>query len=244
MRFLLLVALGAGVLVACAPTMGPTASAGSTFRAAFSDQGVAFVTAGRACVARAPSYQTVCPRLPAAVDVAWNGGDAWAAVPSLGVVVTLDRAARSVNVGRVVALSATRAYREDGSAVSYGGTPVGGVTGAPTLALTGGNGADYVLLAGSLVTVPGGAKLEGASGTFLVSTLTGARASMVPATESVGGTYQLSGGRLERLDLTGHVVASVPHPEGRIGVVGTEVVTVTADGMVRVYSETLADRLH
>ncbi|WP_309570176.1 hypothetical protein [Deinococcus sp.] len=244
MRFLPLVTLGAALLVACAPTAVSPTTTGSTLRAAFSDQGVAFVTAGRACVARAPSFVTICPTLPAAVDVAWNGGDAWAAVPSLGVAVTLDRAARSVTVGRVVALSATRAYREDGSAVNYEGSPVGGVPGRPTLALTGGNGVDYALLAGSLVSVPGGAKLDAPAGDFLVVTPTGARASRVPAVESASGTYQLSGGRLERLDATGRAAASVLHPEGRVGMVGAEVVTVTADGAVRVYSETLATRLH
>ncbi|MBB5377119.1 hypothetical protein HNQ07_002592 [Deinococcus metalli] len=243
MRAALPLLMCSALLAACAPITTSSGVSGSSLRAAFSNQGVAFVTAGRACVARAPSYVTVCPPVPAATDVAWNGGDAWAAVPSLGVAVTLDRAARSVTVGRVVALSATRAYREDGSAVGYAGEALGGVTGGPSLAVTGGNGVDYVLLAGTLVTVPGGARLDGPTGTYLVTTPTGARASTVPAVDSALGTYRLSGGRLERLDATGRVVAAVPHPDGRVGLVGTDVVTVTPAGEVRVYSETLGQRL-
>lgn len=235
------VLLCSALLAACAPTAA-TAGGGGGLRAAFSDQGVAFVTAGRACVARAPSYRPLCPRLPAAVDVAWNGGDAWAAVPGLGVVVTLDRAARSVNVGRVVALSATRAYREDGSAVGYNGEAQGGVTGGPSLAVTGGNGADFVLLAGSLVRVPGGVNRSETAGAFLVVTPQGVRTSTVPAVDTPGGTYRLSGGHLERVDATGRVSTAVVHPDGLVGMVGTDIVTVTQAGEVRVYTETLSTR--
>lgn len=233
--------LCSALLAACAPTTTSGRSGG--LRAAFSDQGVAFVTAGRACVARAPSYRPVCPRVPAAVDVAWNGGDAWAAVPGLGVVVTLDRAARSVPVGRVVALSATRAYREDGSAVGYAGEALGGVTGGPSLAVTGGNGADYVLLGGSLVRVPGGPDRSQTAGEFLVVTPQGARTSTVPAVDTATGTYRLSGGRLERLDPTGRVVSATSHPGGVVGMVGADLVTVTPAGEIRVYTETLAPRM-
>ncbi|MDL2343381.1 hypothetical protein QOL99_04355, partial [Deinococcus sp. MIMF12] len=96
------------LLAACAPV--PATSPGNAarpaltvpaFDAAFSPDGVAWVDAGRACVARVPSYRPVCPRLPGpAVAVAWNGGDAWVALPGAGMVLTLDLAARSVPVGR------------------------------------------------------------------------------------------------------------------------------------------------
>jgi hypothetical protein len=244
MRPVLPLTVGLLLLAACAPAMVTKGAAPSPLRAAFSDQGVAFVAGGRACVARAPSYRTVCPRLAGAVDVAWNGGDAWAAVPSLGVAVTLDRAARSVNVGRVVALSATRAYREDGSAVGYSGEPRAGVTGGPTQALTGGDGVDYVMVAGALVTVPGGARVQGPAGAYIVYTPTGARLSAVPAVDSPVGTYRLTGGRLERVDAAGRVVAAVPHPEGCVGVVGADVVTVAETGQVQVYTQTLSAQLH
>lgn len=94
------------------------------------------------------------------MDVGWNGGDAWAAVPGLGAVITLDRAAQTVAVGRVVALSSTRAYREDGTAVTYAGAAARGVIGAPAAALTGGDGQDYVLLGGQLLRVGDGVVLE------------------------------------------------------------------------------------
>lgn len=227
------------LLSACAPITAQP-SAAPTFRAAFSDAGVAWVSGGRACVARAPAYGAVCPTLPAAVDVAWNGGDAWAALPGPGLAVTLDRAARTVAVGRVVALSATRAYREDGSAVDYAGQPARGVRGAPTLALTGGDGQEYVLLAGRLVRVTDGARLAEGAGPYLAATPEGVRPARRPTLVTPGGTYQLGGGRLERQDATGRVVASVPHVDGRLGVVGAEIVTVTPGGEVRAYGADLA----
>ena len=128
-----LACLGAALL-ACAPApsagrgtgAGSGVSAAGGVRAAFSDDGVAWVVGGRACVARVPSFGPVCPRLAPASDVSWQrgdgqGADAWAALPGPGLVVTLDRAPRSLNVGAVTRLSSARIYREDGSALTYGG---------------------------------------------------------------------------------------------------------------------------
>jgi hypothetical protein len=226
------------LLSACAPAYSPP-TGDAAFRAAFSGDGVAWVTGGRACVARAPGFRVVCPSLPAAVDVAWNAGEAWAAVPSAGVVVTLDRAARSVAVGRVVALSSTRAYREDGSAVTYEGTAAAGVAGAPSAAITGGGGADYVLLAGNLRRVTDSVVTEVGAAPFLVALPTGARSATVPTAVTPTGTYRLANGRLERSDGTGRVLSSVAHGAGRIGQVGNTIVTVSAAGNIHVFSETL-----
>lgn len=226
------------LLSACAPAYSPP-TGDAAFRAAFSNDGVAWVAGGRACVARAPGFRVVCPSLPTAVDVAWNAGEAWAAVPSAGVVVTLDRSARSVAVGRVVALSSTRAYREDGSAVTYAGAAAVGVVGAPSAAITGGDGADYVLLAGNLRRVTDDVVTEVGAAPFLVALPTGARSADVPTAVTPTGTYRLANGRLERGDGTGRVLSSVVHAAGRIGSVGNTIVTVSAEGNIHVFSETL-----
>ncbi|GGL66183.1 hypothetical protein GCM10010840_00130 [Deinococcus aerolatus] len=212
------------------------------FRAAFAPEGVAWVSGGQACVARMPSYRVTCPRLPPVVDVAWNAGDAWAAVPGLGAVVTLDRAARTVAVGRVVALSASRAYREDGTAVTYAGAATRGVVGAPAAALTGGDGQDYVLLGGRLLRVSDGAVLETGAGPYLHATPTGARSADVPGVNGAFGRYRLNNGALERLDTAGGVLARVPHGPGRVGLVGTDVVTISPQGQVRVFGTDLRER--
>jgi len=229
--------LGLLGLAACAPATTSRAPISvPAFSAAFGPEGVAWVDAGQACVARAPSYRAVCPRLPGpAVGVGWNGGDAWAALPGAGLLVTLDRAARSVPVGRVVALSNTRAYREDGSAVTFAGAAATGVPGAPSAAVTGGDGQDYVLLAGALRRVSDGVVLETAAGPLLQVTPTGARSANVPGVTTASGTYRLTGGTLQRLDAAGRVLASVPHPPGRVGVVGGDLVTVAPGGAVNVF---------
>ncbi|MDB5046047.1 MAG: hypothetical protein JWQ08_2097 [Deinococcus sp.] len=230
------------LLSACAPAYSPP-TGDAAFRAAFGADGVVWVAGGRACVARAPGFRVVCPTLPTPVDVAWNAGEAWAAVPSAGAVVTLDRAARSVAVGRVVALSSTRAYREDGSAVTYEGAAATGVAGAPSAALTGGDGADYVLLAGNLRRVVDNVVTEVGAAPVLVSLPTGVRSADVPTVVTTFGTYRLANGRLERSDGTGRVLVSVTHTAGRVGQVGTFIVTVSPAGNIRVFSETL-DLLH
>lgn len=163
-------------------------------------------------------------------------------MPGLGAVVTLDRSAQTVVVGRVTALSSTRIYREDGSAVTYAGADTRGVIGGPAAALTGADGNDYVLLAGSVIRVSDGARLEQGAGALLVATPTGAQSADLPAVTTVFGRYRLSGARLERLDATGRVVAAVPHGPGRIGLVGSEIVTVSPDGRVRSFGVDLQER--
>lgn len=252
--------LGATLLGACAPAPARTAGSAaagtpglqvaaeveadaSAFRAAFSDLGVAWVAAGRACVARAPEYRVTCPKLPPVVDVAWDGLDVWAAVPSLAQVVTVDRAPRNVNVGRVVRLSAVAAYREDGSAVSYAGAARPGVLGAPSAALTGGDGVDYARVRGTLVRVPDGVLLRGAAGPYLVVTPGGAEAAEAPEVVTATGRYRLAGGVLDWRDGAGVVRARVPHGPGRVGRVGQEIVTVSAAGAVRRFTPDLSAEL-
>ncbi|GBF05128.1 hypothetical protein DAERI_030294 [Deinococcus aerius] len=229
------------LIAACAPAPTSRApSAAPAFSAAFAPEGVAWMDQGQACVARAPSYRPVCPRLPGRVAaVGWNRGNAWAALPGVGLLVTLDLAARSVPVGRVVALSATRAYREDGSAVTYDGNAATGVSGAPSAAVTGGDGQDYVLLAGALVRVADGTVLERVAGPLLEVTPTGARSTNLPSVTTLAGTYRLTGTALERLDAAGRVLKSVPHGPGRVGVVGGDLVTVSPGGAVRVFGSDL-----
>ena len=224
------------LLAACAPTATSPLPAAPAFQAAFSREGVAWMEAGQACVARAPSYRPVCPKLPGrTVGVAWNGGDAWAGLPGAGLLVTLDRAARSVPAGRVVALSSTRAYREDGSAVNYAGQPVQGVPGAPTAVLTGGDGQDYALLAGTLRRVQGGQLVEAAAGPQLSVTPSGVQSANVAQVVTDTATYRLTGTELQRLDPVGRVVASVPHGPGQVGLIGGDVVTVAPGGSVRAF---------
>ncbi|WP_226342428.1 hypothetical protein [Deinococcus sp. AJ005] len=251
MRRLLPLSLGLLPLVACAPAPAQSqpvrpaavaAPADPGFRAAFAPEGVAWVSGGRACVARVPSYRVSCPNLPPAVDVGWNGGDAWAAVPGLGAVITLDRAAQTAQVGRVVALSNTRAYREDGTAVTYAGAAARGVIGAPSAAITGGGGQDYVLLGGKLLRVADGAVLETSAGPYLRATPTGVTSADVPGVTTDFGTYRLANGELQRLDTAGGVVGRVPHGPGRIGLVGGDVVTVSPQGGVRVFGVDLRER--
>ncbi len=237
--------------MACAPAPAQPQAAGPVvvttpadpgFRAAFAPEGVAWVSGGRACVARAPSYRVSCPTLPPAVDVGWNGGDAWAAIPGLGAVITLDRAAQTVMVGRMVALSNTRAYREDGTAVTYAGAATRGVIGAPSAAITGGNGQDYALLGGTLVRVSDGVVLESGAGPYLSPTPSGAQSAHAPGIVSAFGSYRLSNGELQRLGVAGSVVGRVPHGPGRIGLVGSDVVTVSPQGQVRIFGVDLRER--
>lgn len=229
--------LTAALLSACAPSVTvPRGEAG--FRAAFSESGVAWVSQAQACVARAPSYRPQCPRLGPVADVAWHDGDAWAALPGAGLAVTLDRSPRSLNVGAVVALSAQRLYRGDGSALTYAGEAAAGVAGAPSAAVTGGDGAEYVVLAGQLRRVAGGA-LETAQ-PYLFATPTGAKTALLPSAEDGAGRYQLTGTALERV-LAGVVVARVPHGPGRLGLVGGEVITVSAEGTVRRFTLALQE---
>lgn len=233
-----------GLLASCAPRL--SADPAPAFRAAFSDYGAAWVSGGQACVARAPEFRVVCPRVGRAVDVAWNGTEAWAAVPGAGLLVTLDRQPRTLPVGAVVALSAQRIYREDGSTLTYSGGSGAQVAGTPSRVVTGGDGEDYVLLAGvvrrlSDSALVGSAVVQPADrdGDDLIATPTGVRRVGVPTAVSSVSEYRLSGGLLERLDLAGQVLAQRPHGPGRVGLVGEEVVTVSAAGEVRRFTADL-----
>ncbi|WP_291428057.1 hypothetical protein [Deinococcus sp.] len=228
-----------GWVAGCAPAALTELPAAAAFRAAFSEQGVAWVSAGRACVARAPAFRTECPRLPAVVDVGWNGADAWAAVPDLGVIVTLDRAARTVAVGQAAALSGAQVYRRDGSAVNYAGTPTAGpLTGFPSSAVTGGDGREYVLVDGAVKRVSDGATLSRGAA-FLSVTQGGVVGSAVPQVGTPWGTYRLTGQQLERIDAAGGVVTAAAHGPGRVGRVGAQIVTVSMSGAVRTFSPDL-----
>lgn len=223
--------------VSCAPRVTLT-SPQTPFRAAFSDEGVAWVTGGQACMARAPQFRPVCPQVGRAVDVAWNGGDAWAAVPEAGLVITLDRAARSVTVGAVEKLSSRAIYRQDGSMLSYDGQPAGEVLGRPEEVLTGGDGLDYVRLEGQVRRVQDGQLVTEEPG-FLVRTPTGVSTSVFPAVQGPDGTYRITAAGLELVNSGGQVVVSVPGISGRVGLVGNLVVTVNEAGVVQVFTSRL-----
>ena len=238
-------ALLGAALLACAPApsavregeVGGVSAAGGV-RAAFSDDGVAWVVGGRACVARVPGFRPDCPRLSPASDVSWQGGDAWAALPGPGLVVTLDRAPRTVSAGAVRLLTSARIYREDGSALTYGGEAGRGVAGEPQAAVTGGDGREYVVLGRELRRVDDGAVLDRAAQPFLYATPTGAASAALPTASDGQSLYRLTGSALERFS-AGQVVARVPHGPGQVGRVRGEVVTVDASGRVRRFTPAL-----
>lgn len=250
---LLLVALGLSLL-ACAPApTAPTAVSESrvstqtlaeaqadaqNFRAAFSDAGVVWVRDGQACVARAPSFRAVCPRLGRVSDVAWQGETAWALLPQQGLVVTLDLAPQSLLVGAGAALSAQAVYRRDGSSLSYSGAPGPRSAPLPLAALTGGDGQDYVLSGGQLRRVADGAVIERHAGPFLVATAQGVRSSLVPSVETPQGSYHWSGGFLQGA-LLGQVASRLPHGSARVGVVRGEILTLSLDGTLMRFTSDL-----
>ena len=218
----------------------PAQADASNLRAAFSPDGVAWVVGGKACVARAPGYRPSCPRLPPVSDVNWFQGDAWAAVPSAGVLVTLDRAPRTLTVGATARLSARAAYREDGSALSYAGDEVGGVVGRPSDVVTGGDGQDYAVVAGILRRVSDGAPLDPAPQAYLLPTPQGATTAPWPSAETRFGRYQLTGNALEFV-AAGQVVRRAPHGPGRVGVVGADVLTLSPQGVIRRFTQNLEE---
>ena len=232
------------LLSSCAPRTvrpAPGSDLAADLRAAFSADGVVWTEGGRACVARVPSFTPVCPAVGQVVDVNWHAGEAWAAIPAAGLVATLDRAPQTLAVGAVTALSANAIYRQDGSALSYAGLPASEVPGRPALAVTGGDGLDYVLLGGQLVRVSDGRVLDPLGGAFLAVTPTGVRVTSSPAVETTTGTYWLRNGRLERVDAAGQVLASVPHERGRLGLVGADLVTVSGGGHLRRFTADLTE---
>ncbi|MFC6591518.1 hypothetical protein ACFP81_05490 [Deinococcus lacus] len=194
----------AALLLGCAPQYQAGRSA-EPLRAQSSPQGVVWSAGGAACVARTPSLERQCPSLPApATLVSWNGGDAWAYLPELGVLLTLDGTPRTLVVGRATALSAQAIYREDGSALTYLGTPAAGVAGAPAAALTGADGQDYVRLAGRLRRVSDGAVIETSALPYLVAGAQGVySASTVVADGGPLGRHVLGSSALRQAEWVG-----------------------------------------
>lgn len=242
----LLAALGTLLILAgCAPSASNSgaASGRGPVRAAFSNVGVIWTQGGGAFLALAPDFrpQGVVPN--GVVDVAWAAGDAWIASSLSGVVRKVTGRPDSVRAGRVVRLSASRIYREDGSALTYGGENAGGVVGSPSAALTGGDGFDYVLQDGRLLRVGSTAAVVDAAarGAFLARTPVGAVATLFPTVFGGGGAYRLANGLLQRLDEAGAVRGSVPHEGGAVGIVAEFVVTIGESGRLRVFRYDLSE---
>jgi hypothetical protein len=242
--------LAAGLLSACAPSQTARQAASSSaqnaalpFQADFTDAGVTWVANGQAYVARAPSLRPQLSPLPTpAVSAAWVGTVAWGALPGPGLIVTLDGAPETQNVGRAARLTHTRIYRQDGTAQNYGGGEAGGVLGFPDAAITGGDSAEYVRVGRDLYQPGAGASspatliASGAQPYLYALPRRGVATANVPTVQTDSGSlYRLSGSALERLDGTGRVLASVPHGPGLIGVVGGRVVTLSAAGQIRVF---------
>lgn len=245
MRWLVLFALGVS-LTACAPaptrtatptTSAPVAPLGELpvgFRASFSDSGVVWVSAGRACVARAPSFRPLCPKLPPVIDVAWNAGRAWAAVPSTGAAYTLDSEPLQLQVGRAALLSQTRIYREDGSALNYDGQMVRGVAGTPSAVISA-QGKDYAIVAGKLRSVDEGTVLDNAPRAYLLETLRGVDSASSPSLSNDFGRYVWQAGQLQKLGAQGQVLTKLAHPAALLGQVGQTLVTITPAGTIKTF---------
>ncbi|WP_245588595.1 hypothetical protein [Deinococcus pimensis] len=229
------------VLAGCAPAVTRPQAA---LTAAFSAQGVAWVSGGAVFLARAPLFRPQRVPVPGrATDVAWNGGNAWVALPAAGWVQRITGEPGVVQVGRVVELTDTRAYREDGTAINFRGQDAPGLVGAPDQAVTGGDGLDYAVQAGRLYRVDPARTLllDSLGAPLLVSTPTGAGLSTVPVAFTADSQYRLQGGTLERVDAAGRVRASVPHGPGVVGVSAEFVVTVSPNGEVRVFRYDLTE---
>ena len=233
-------------LAGCAPSATNSAEAAGgrgPARAAFSNVGVIWTQGGGAFLALAPDFR---PQgvVPSGVgDVAWVAGDAWIASPLSGVVRKVTGRPESVQAGRVVLLSATRIYREDGSAVTYAGVPTGGLVGAPSAVVTGGDGFDYALQSGRLLRVGTSAVVldAAARGPFLAATSSGAVSTLFPTVSGANATYRIANGRLERLDAANVVRASLPHEPGVVGIVAEFVVTIAESGRLRVFRYDLSE---
>lgn len=229
-------------LAGCAPA---AAGASVGLAAAFDEAGAVWIADGRAYLARAPRFAPEALPVPTPpTDVAWSGGDAWVAFRTPGWVQRVTGRGGVVRVGAVTHLSASRAYREDGSAVAYDGTAANGVTGPIDDAVTGGDGRDYVRQAGRLWRVdPARSLAEERPRAFLAATAAGAVTVDAPTVflPNDAGAYRLAGGRLERLDAAGGVVSSVPHPPGLVGLGGDRVLTVSREGGLRVFRYDLTE---
>ena len=244
MRRLLLAAL---LLTACAPAAVRQAPPAG-LQASFSSQGVLWAEGGKVRLARAPAFRPLPVPVPAGVTaVGWqvSGSEPvpWVALGGPGLLLTADGRPVTVQAGRVVALSATRAYREDGSTVSYDGTPGAGLLGTPDAVVTGGDGLDYAVQRGNLYRLDSGGPtlLSGAAGPFLYADPSGAGSANAPTVVTLDGRYTLTGTALERRDASGALLMSVPHPAGLIGVVGGVIVTVQPGGALRVFAPELRE---
>ncbi|ADV67302.1 hypothetical protein [Deinococcus maricopensis] len=233
---------GLALLSACAPAAtGAGGASSSAIRAAFDTAGVAWVQGGRAYVAFAPAFAPLNVRVPTpAADAGWWRGTPYAALPDAALLISLAGEPRVRPAGRVVRLSNTRAYREDGSAVTYDGSVTTGVVGGPDRVVTSGDGLDYALLGGRLVRVSDGVRLDSVPKPQLVITTREATTANVPTVVTPDGTYRLTGDALERADATGVVRARVPHGPGVVGVSGPYIVTVSEDGRVRAFTADLS----
>ena len=239
------------LLAACAPTAlrqtAPTPTA-VALQASFSSAGVLWSEGGKVTLARAPAFQKVAVRVPAGVTaVGWQvvgyERTPWVALGQLGLLLTADGRPVTVQAGRVVALSSTRAYREDGSTAGYDGSAGSGVLGRPDAVVTGDDGADYVVQNGSLYRLDSGTQtlLSAAAQPYLYADLTGAATANAPTAVTPDGRYVLTGTVLERRDAAGVLLASLPHPAGVLGVVGNLIVTVQPGGTLRFFAPDLRE---
>lgn len=220
-------------LGACAPvyTVTPvttgTPTTGNHIQAAFSTEGAVWSDGQTACVARVPQLRPICPTWPAPTGaVAWAEDRAWVTLPTLGQVVTVDGAAQSVLAGQVAALSSTRIYREDGSALTYSGQPTTGTLGRPSSVITGGDGHDYALVAHYLISVGHETKAERAIGNWLYSTSAGAAVGEHPTVDTGRGLLEL---REQQLFLSGRSQAwSFSNQTVAIGQIGDKTYALVA----------------
>lgn len=237
----------AAALGACAPapargSVPQSAPLSGELRADFSPAGVVWAVGGRGCVARVPDLLPVCSDLHGVTDVAWQEARAWGSVPGLGLVAALDGAPQTVQAGAVAALSKQYIYRQDGSALTYGGQLAAHVlAGGPTRAVTvtngpEGTGQDFVLLAGRWLRSNDGSATQFPPAPYLTATPLGTEASVVPAVANTYSHYRLQNGRLERLDWSGKLLNSIPSVGVSVGLVGEQVVTLDSDGTLRRYS--------
>ncbi|WP_424951173.1 hypothetical protein [Deinococcus sp.] len=243
MRLLLVTLL----LTACAPAALRPAPAGG-LQASFSGQGVLWAEGGQVTLARAPGFQKVAVRVPVGVtavgwQVAGRESTPWVALGGLGLLLSADGRPVTVQAGRVVALSGTLAYREDGSTVSYDGAPGTGLLGTPDAVLTGGDGQEYAVQNGNLYRLSSGGQtvLSTAAQPYLYADLTGAATANAPTVATLDGRYTLTGTALERRDVAGVLLASAPHPAGLIGVVGGVIVTLQPGGTLRFFAPDLKE---
>jgi len=237
------------LLAACAPAaVRPVPAA--DLQASFSGQGVIWAEGGRVTLARAPLFQRVALRVPSGVTaVGWQVTPSgttvspWVAVGGLGLLLTADGRPVTLQAGRVVALSGTRAYREDGSTYSYDGLPGAGLLGTPGAVVTGGDGLDYAVQQGNLYRLDSGGQtlLSGAAQRYLYATPTGAATANAPTVVTLDGRYTLTGTALEWRDASGLLLASLPHPSGLIGVVGNVIVTLQPGGALRFFAPDLRE---